>query len=214
MSPVGTGFVFVKQILYAVCEKLLSVSPRLHLLFPSPACLTDSHTHCLTRSLSSLPVLLTHSLTHSLARCHTHSLPHSLPHASITHSLPLFLPASCGRQRPTEAKVEAIVAKEKWETNVPSLSDVLQAWVSPLKAAIEDDEDILKSVVEQKWKGINFKDFGQPKGRGEGRQKSTVQTFLQRLCHGSKITAVYVFVFLFRSSAQASSPPCCSPKVM
>ena len=26
MSPVGTGLVFVKQILYAVCEELLSVS--------------------------------------------------------------------------------------------------------------------------------------------------------------------------------------------
>ena len=34
----------------------------------------------------------------------------------------------------------AVVAKEKWKTNVPSLPDVLKAWVSPLKAAIEDDE--------------------------------------------------------------------------
>ena len=74
--------------------------------------------------------------------------------------------------------MEAVVAKEKWETNVPSLPDVLQAWVSPLMAAIEDDEGILKSVVEQKWKGIDLKDFGEPKGRGEGRQESTVQTFL------------------------------------
>lgn len=96
----------------------------------------------------------------------------------LTHSLPLFFPVSSGRQRPTVEKLQAIVAKEKWETNVPSLQDVLQSWVSSLKADIEDDEDVLKSVVEQKWKGIDFKDFGEPKGKGEERQKSTVQTFL------------------------------------
>ena len=72
----------------------------------------------------------------------------------------------------------AIVAKEEWKTNVPSLPDVLQAWVSPLKAAIEDDKGVLKSVVEQRWKVIDFKDFREHKGRGEGRQKSTVQTLL------------------------------------
>ena len=54
----------------------------------------------------------------------------------------------------------AIVAKEEWKTNVPSLPDVLQAWVSPLKAAIEDDKGVLKSVVEQRWKGIDFIFFG------------------------------------------------------
>ena len=64
----------------------------------------------------------------------------------------------------------AVVAKERWKTNVPSLPDVLEAWVSPLKAAIEDDEGVLKSVVEQRWKGIDFKDFGEHKGRGEGRR--------------------------------------------
>ncbi|XP_030198682.1 uncharacterized protein LOC115532850 [Gadus morhua] len=73
---------------------------------------------------------------------------------------------SAGRQRPTEAKVAAIVAKEEWKTNVPSLPDVLQAWVSPLKAAIEDDKGVLKSVVEQRWKVIDFKDFREHKGRG------------------------------------------------
>ncbi|CAL8242038.1 unnamed protein product [Gadus morhua 'NCC'] len=78
----------------------------------------------------------------------------------------LHVSASAGRQRPTEAKVAAIVAKEEWKTNVPSLPDVLQAWVSPLKAAIEDDKGVLKSVVEQRWKGIDFKDFREHKGRG------------------------------------------------
>ncbi|XP_056441556.1 uncharacterized protein LOC130379000 [Gadus chalcogrammus] len=73
---------------------------------------------------------------------------------------------SSGRQRPTEAKVAAVVARENWKTNVPSLPDVFKAWVSPLKAAIEDDEGVLKSVVEQRWKGIDFKDYGEHKGRG------------------------------------------------
>ncbi|CAL8236421.1 unnamed protein product [Boreogadus saida] len=78
----------------------------------------------------------------------------------------LHVSASAGRQRPTEAKVAAVVATEDWKTNVPSLPDVLKAWVSPLKAAIEDDEGVVKSVVEQRWKGIDFKDFGEHKGRG------------------------------------------------
>ncbi|KAL7398000.1 hypothetical protein ABVT39_002975 [Epinephelus coioides] len=81
------------------------------------------------------------------------------------------LPLANARQRPKEDKVKAIIAKERWETNVPSFRDVLQAWVSPLKTAIEDNQDVIKSVVEQKWKN-----FGEPKGKGEERQKST--TFL------------------------------------
>lgn len=132
------------------------------------ACVTDTHTDCLTDSD------LTHSLTHR-----PYSLPHSLVHSlthCLTHSLTLFLPASCGRQCPKEEKVKAIATKEGWLTNVPSFTDVLQAWVSPLKTAIEENEDIMKSVVEQKWRGIALKDFGEPKGKGEERQKST--TFL------------------------------------
>ncbi|XP_056468276.1 uncharacterized protein LOC130406634 [Gadus chalcogrammus] len=78
----------------------------------------------------------------------------------------LHVADSAGRQRPTEAKVAAVLAKEKWKTNVPSLPDVLKAWVSPLKAAIEDDEGVLKSVAEQRWKGIDFKEYGEHKGRG------------------------------------------------
>lgn len=71
--------------------------------------------------------------------------------------------------------MKSIVAKEKWEVNVPSFPAVLQAWVSPLKAPIEDDEGIIKSVMEQRWKGIDLKDFGEVKGKGEERQKSTVK---------------------------------------
>ncbi|XP_049425574.1 uncharacterized protein LOC125884640 [Epinephelus fuscoguttatus] len=78
----------------------------------------------------------------------------------------LHVSACCGRHRPTEEKVKAIVAKERWEKNVPNFPDVLQVWVSLLKTAIEDDEAIIKSVVEQEWKGINLKDFGEPKGKG------------------------------------------------
>lgn len=63
--------------------------------------------------------------------------------------------------------------KEGWETNVPSFRDVPQTWVSPLKKAIEENQEVIKSVVEQKWKGIALKDFGEPKGKGEDRQKST-----------------------------------------
>ena len=70
--------------------------------------------------------------------------------------------------------MQSIVARENWQTNVPSTADVTQAWVAPLKAAIEDDPDIIKSVVEQRWKGIDVKDFGQPKGKGKERHKSTV----------------------------------------
>ncbi|KAL7405050.1 hypothetical protein ABVT39_023150 [Epinephelus coioides] len=87
----------------------------------------------------------------------------SLTH-SLTHSL-FFFPACCGRHRPTEEKVKAIVAKEKWEKNVPNFPDVFQAWVSLLKTATEDDEAIIKSVVEE-WKRIDLKDFGEPKGKG------------------------------------------------
>lgn len=117
---------------------------------------------------------------------------------SLSLSLTPFSPGSLGRQRPTEEKVKAVVAKQNWSTNVPSARDVLQMWLSPLKAAIEDDKEILKSVVEQRWKGLDLKDFGDPKGKGEEKQKGKVQTFLHRRCHGSKVTAVYMFVFLFR----------------
>lgn len=59
----------------------------------------------------------------------------------------------------------ALVAKEKWDTNAPAFKDVLRAWVSPLKAAIEDDKAILESVTDQKWKGIDIKDFWRTKGQ-------------------------------------------------
>lgn len=64
-------------------------------------------------------------------------------------------------------RVSAIVDKEGWGTNLPEFTDVRQAWVSNERAAIEDDEAILKSVTDQKWKGIEIKDFGERKGKGE-----------------------------------------------
>ena len=130
---------------------------------PSVKSCLVSHYDCISFS-HRLCVLPTHihnaSLAHSVAQSQSHSFTASVTASRLTNSLPLFLPASAGRQRPTEAKVAAIVAKEEWKTNVPSLPDVLQAWVSPLKAAIEDDKGVLKSVVEQRWKGIDFIFFG------------------------------------------------------
>ncbi|KAG9259454.1 hypothetical protein AMEX_G27973 [Astyanax mexicanus] len=71
-----------------------------------------------------------------------------------------------GRHKPTPAKVQQAIERERWNSNIPSISAVLEAWVSQVKSAIETDESIIKCVLEQKWKGIDFKDFGEPKGKG------------------------------------------------
>lgn len=55
---------------------------------------------------------------------------------------------------------------------------MLQAWVSPVKVAVEDDPPIITAVVEQRWGGLVLKDFGEPKGKGEERMNSTMQNNL------------------------------------
>ena len=72
----------------------------------------------------------------------------------------------CGRRKPTEAKVKALIGSEKWVSNLPDVSEVVKAWVHPLEPALEEDESIMKSITEQKWKGLSFKDFGEEKGKG------------------------------------------------
>ncbi|CAL8283239.1 unnamed protein product [Gadus morhua 'NCC'] len=117
----------------------------------------------------------------------------------------LSVPASAGRQQPTKAKVAAIVAKEEWKTNVPSLPDVLQAWVSPLKAAIEDDKGVLKSVVEQRWKGIDFKDFREHKGRGVIATMPFSKGEVICDCHGKLISESDTFGRRMNDSGKASN---------
>lgn len=63
--------------------------------------------------------------------------------------------------------MEALIAKQRWDTNLPAFDEVLRVWVPPTKPGIEDDSAILTSVLDQKWKGIDIKDFGEPKGKGE-----------------------------------------------
>lgn len=64
-------------------------------------------------------------------------------------------------------RFRAIVDREGWGTNLPESTDVHRAWVSNKRATTEDDEAILRSVTDQKWKGIDIKDFGERKGKGE-----------------------------------------------
>lgn len=78
----------------------------------------------------------------------------------------LYVSARAGRHKPTPAKIQQAIEREGWNTNIPSISAVLDAWVSQVKSATESDDSIMKCVLEQKWKGIDFKDFGEPKGKG------------------------------------------------
>lgn len=72
--------------------------------------------------------------------CLSHSLTHQLP--------PSFLPSLLWQAAAKRGKVKSIMARENWQTNIPSTADVMQAWVAPLKAAIQDDPDIIKSMVD------------------------------------------------------------------
>ncbi|KAF3845655.1 hypothetical protein F7725_002733, partial [Dissostichus mawsoni] len=72
-----------------------------------------------------------------------------------------------GRQgnRPTEAAVQRVLGKERWTTNRPCVEDLLKAWVPPQQVA-GDYEHLLPCLLQQSWKGLSLKDFGQAKGKG------------------------------------------------
>lgn len=56
--------------------------------------------------------------------------------------------------------------KEKWHTNKPTVNAILQAWVAP-QPSIQDNESLMSSIAEQKWKGLALQDFGERKGKGK-----------------------------------------------
>ena len=89
--------------------------------------------------------------------------------------------ACSGRHPPTEQKVKALLARQKWDTNLPTLTEVLQQWVPPGKPAVEDDAGILASVVDQRWRGVDLKDFGPQKGKGELSFKTSLEVQLRTL---------------------------------
>lgn len=43
----------------------------------------------------------------------------------------------------------------------------MQSWKPAPKCVIESDEAILKSVAQQKWRGVTIKNFGEEKGKGK-----------------------------------------------
>ena len=63
--------------------------------------------------------------------------------------------------------VASLLTRNQWDTNAPNYEEIHRAWVSAQKKAIEEDPKILKAVTEQTWKGLDFKGFGERKGKGE-----------------------------------------------
>ncbi|XP_016139995.1 uncharacterized protein [Sinocyclocheilus grahami] len=67
--------------------------------------------------------------------------------------------------KPQESKI--IDAQVDWTTNKPTVADVQQAWAPPVSTghSIENDTSIIKSIIDQKWKGLAIKQF-EIKGKG------------------------------------------------
>ncbi|XP_025760659.1 uncharacterized protein LOC102083117 [Oreochromis niloticus] len=78
-----------------------------------------------------------------------------------------ILGQSVGRRGnpPQPARVQMALDKEKWHTNKPTVNAILQAWVAP-QPSIQDNESLMSSIAEQKWKGLALQDFGERKGKG------------------------------------------------
>lgn len=81
---------------------------------------------------------------------------------------PLHLGQSVGRRGnpPQPARVQMALDKEKWHTNKPTVNAILQAWVAP-QPSIQDNQSLMSSIAEQKWKGLALQDFGERKGKGK-----------------------------------------------
>jgi len=70
--------------------------------------------------------------------------------------------------KPQESKIQRIIdAQVDWTTNKPKVADVQQAWDPPVRTGhnIENDISIIKSIKDQKWKGLAIKQF-EIKGKG------------------------------------------------
>ncbi|KAF1376243.1 hypothetical protein PFLUV_G00208810 [Perca fluviatilis] len=122
--------------------------------------------------------------------------------------------------KPRLATVQRLLAKETWGSNRPTAEDIMKAWMPP-QSASRDEEALLCSVKDQRWKGLAFKDFGE--GKGLGVVATMPFQHLQVLCdyHGEVISAAegnrrqqsgYLFFFRAEGGARlcidATASPC------
>ncbi|KAI4798096.1 hypothetical protein KUCAC02_023590 [Chaenocephalus aceratus] len=128
-----------------------------------------------------------------------------------------------GRQgnRPTEAAVQRVLGKERWTTNRPCVEDLLKAWVPPQQVA-GDYQHLLPCLLQQSWKGLSLKDFGQAKGKGVVATMPFSKGEVVCDYHGELISnsvgnqreqSGYLFFFGKRFCIDATTFPCgCHPE--
>ncbi|XP_075931586.1 uncharacterized protein LOC142931513 isoform X2 [Anarhichas minor] len=92
-------------------------------------------------------------------------------------------------RKPSAGMVSRLMEKEGWKVNHTTVEEILQMWVPASIDTIEGNEQVLRNVATQRWKGLTIKHFGGEKGLGVVATRPFSKGDIVCDYHGKVITA-------------------------